>query len=44
MSSAAYVNDKASTSSDVASKPVNGYNLDDKRRAALAEVDSAKFS
>lgn len=40
---ATFVNDKASTSSDGV-KQANGYALDEKRRAALAEVDSAKFS
>lgn len=36
-------NDKVSTSSGSA-EGKHGYALDEKRRAALAEVDSAKFS
>ena len=42
---ATFANDKVSTSSDSAEdKHVPGYTLDEKRRAALAEVDNAKFS
>ena len=37
--------DKASTSSDSDPKgPAPAYTLDEKRRAALAEIDNAKFS
>lgn len=44
-----YVVDKASTSSAEGQIPhltkgATGYALDEKRRAALAEIDSAKFS
>ena len=42
-----YQIDKVSTSSDSDPKgvaPPAAYNLDEKRRAALAEVDNAKFS
>ncbi|GJF00063.1 Inorganic phosphate transporter [Phanerochaete sordida] len=43
---ATYTGDKVSTSSGSAEggKHMPGYTLDEKRRAALAEVDSAKFS
>lgn len=42
---ASYAVDKVSTSSDSAEgKHVPTYALDEKRRAALAEIDSAKFS
>ena len=40
-----YAVEKASTSSDSEQKGhVVAYTLDEKRRAALAEVDNAKFS
>ena len=41
-----YAVDKASTSSDTDPKgqPSTSFALDEKRRAALAEVDNAKFS
>ena len=42
---ASYAVDKVSTSSGSAEgKHLPGYTLDEKRRAALAEVDNAKFS
>ncbi|PSR71362.1 hypothetical protein PHLCEN_2v12738 [Hermanssonia centrifuga] len=41
---ASYAVDKASTSSDSGKGHASGYTLDEKRRAALAEVDNAKFS
>lgn len=43
---ASYAVDKVSTSSDSAEgkQAHHGYTLDEKRRAALAEVDNAKFS
>ena len=40
---ASYAVDKVSTSSEEG-KHIPTYALDEKRRAALAEVDSAKFS
>ncbi|KAI0346286.1 phosphate transporter [Trametopsis cervina] len=40
---ATYVTDKSSDHSDP-KQAVSGYTLDEKRRAALAEVDNAKFS
>ncbi|KIP08236.1 hypothetical protein PHLGIDRAFT_117441 [Phlebiopsis gigantea 11061_1 CR5-6] len=40
---ATFANDKVSTSSEEG-KHVPGYTLDERRRAALAEVDNAKFS
>lgn len=39
-----YVADKASTSSAEAPVSRDAYALDEKRRAALAEIDTAKFS
>lgn len=40
-----YAVDKASTSSDIGKGAnVAAFTLDEKRRAALAEVDNAKFS